>query len=73
MRAPRYDIDDARRQKDAEAVFREAAHDLIQQAIECGWGETEAALSLADEIDDYVLGIFIVSRFRQPPLAANCN
>ena len=55
MHAPSYAVTDYRREiqirKEAKAFTRQAILSFVQQ----GWRESEAALALADELDEYCL------------------
>jgi len=68
---PSYPPTDARRARDAQDAFYEAARKLIVQAVHVGWRESEAAMALADAADEYVM--FLAQKPTRDYLAANSN
>jgi hypothetical protein len=71
MHAPSYPVTDGRREyqcrKEADTFARQAVLSFVQM----GWRETEAALALADSMDDYCLYLSITQDRRHA--AANSN
>ena len=55
VRGPTKDPTDRRRVAESRKEAKAVARQLVLQMIKAGWRENEAALSLADALDDYCL------------------
>jgi len=67
MHAPSYSVTDGRREYQRRKVADAFARQVILSFVQMGWRETEAALALADAMDDYCLSL---STTRERTIAA---
>ena len=71
VRGPASDPSDRRRAAESRKAAESITRQVVVQMVKAGWRENEAALSLADALDDYCL--YLAERPRLRNAAANSN
>lgn len=71
MHAPSYAVTDNRRETQCRKEAKEFARHAVLTFVQMGWRENEAALALADALDDYCL--YLSASYDRRLAAANSN